>query len=427
MNPLFRILLALELALTMTSCSQDEETTTSSTPTSSSEITAPSLEMDLPDTLTGGASSSKVLGGVWAKGGPNCSFEGGSQSNPFENGHAMTKFLTGIAQSQLCLADYLSNVAIEMDIAVDGELHAVPGNDSGSPSHIQVTANSDTQTTVQLYWNNDKTNPSLFLSWNVSGSVTSGRMVLDAAAMGNSDSGAPDSVRVDFTQTDSAATANVYMAFPDTNSFLTGFRVQLIEDKTLASTAVNRIVVKGRMDMKDQFGAASDSTMSTYITEIPNLKVYTLSDGDGKGAAVAIMSDMGLSLGTLGYYIHTKRDEYFFASDGTSEWVEKTVTDATYKGGKTADTATDSYVDSALGITSGTTNACGLGTASSCVTLMQGIYTAGWSGQEQNSGADPGDDRTSLVDAITSDDMLSSVYPSGESSWDNVFDMSFTP
>jgi len=139
------------------------------------------------------------------------------------------------------------------------------------------------------------------------------------------------------------------------------------------------------------------------------------------------MSDLAMSMGTLGYYIHTKQDNYFFAADATSEWIDKTVTAASYKGGKTADSSTDSYLDSALGITSGTTNSCGLGTDTACVTMIQGIYTAGWSGQEQNSGADPADDRSTLVDAVTTDDMLSSVYPSGATSWDDVFEMTFTP
>ena len=63
-----------------------------------------------------------------------------------------------------------------------------------------------------------------------------------------------------------------------------------------------------------------------------------------------------------------------------------------------------------------------------CVALLNGIFTLGGGfGFEINSGDDPADERSTIINAVTSTDYLQSPYPAGFTSWDGVFKTRFTP
>lgn len=169
--------------------------------------------------------------------------------------------------------------------------------------------------------------------------------------------------------------------------------------------------------------------------------MYTVSDDLGSGAAIATFGDFALgfdlSVGFagehLGYYLFDKTDKYFFNAAGASEWIDKAITDGSYQTGKTSTAITDSIIESALSIVTGTDltgtiDSCFTGSSVGCVDLLNGIF-AGGSGfvTEVNVGSDPADERSTIINAITSTDYLQSPYPDGFTSWSGVFKRKFTP
>lgn len=398
-------------------------------------LSAPRLDMGLPESLTGGSTSTATASDAGSlRAGPQCDFNGAGSGDPFRNGYRMTQFLVSMAAAQTCLADFLMNEVTQLGAPTDGTLVALPSGDAGSPSHLSITTDTATQTTIRLYWDGNTTTPAMFLSWNEGSAATEGRLIATAAAMGGStDPGAPDRMRLDFTYTDTEQKVNLYFAFPSTNPHMvSGFHIRV--SKALDGSTPTYVAL-GRMDMSGQPMAAFDSNITNHISAAPTMLVFTISDADGQGAAIASFTDLGLGFdlgadGHLGYYLHTKTDKYFFTGGGASEWIDKALNSASLAGGKTTNSTVDGSVESALGLSAGTIGTCATASPNpdaACNALLSAIFADSNYVTEPESGSDPGDARSTVINSVTASDYLQSPYPPGFSSWSGVFEMSFTP
>jgi hypothetical protein len=397
-----------------------------------SSVDPPDLAMDLPESLTGENSGSSLIEGA-APEGPQCNFDGSGDNDPFKNGYYMTKFLVGIAASTICMSDFLMTIVPEMKLPGDGSIQDVPAEDDPyAPTGVSYTKESGNQRTIRAYWNGNTEDPGMYFSWVESSSRLQGRLINTEEAMGGGeDPGAPTDMRMDFNYTSGEKSAQVYFAFPADHPYgVTGFRVSVTRDEDDGT-----VIALGRMDMSKQPFSAFDPDIETYITETPVLMMYTVANEAGSGAAVASFADHGIGFDIppsdhLGYYRFTNTDKYFFTAAGAAEWINKTVTAATYEGGKSLSTITESNIDSFLSLSGGTTAACTASAGTSgtnCVNLLNGIFDGASFSPEQDAGSDPGDWRSTIISGVASDDFLSSPYPSGYSSWDGVFDMDFNP
>ncbi len=130
----------------------------------------------------------------------------------------------------------------------------------------------------------------------------------------------------------------------------------------------------------------------------------------------------------MGNYIFDKTDIYFFDADQRAaepwDWIDKTITDSQYRGGRNLTTITGTDIINFLGLSltyfSGTecTNV-----GDDCTDMLNAVFADGFADQEQNQGSDPMDWRST---AITSPAYLGSVYPNG-SDWVGAFEPVFTP
>lgn len=410
----------------------DSETTLETRTTTSDTLSTPKLSLSVPESLTGGTATSNQAHKqdprfAATDSGPDCNFAGQEQTDPFQNGRSMTQWLTGMASAQLCLADFLVEVGKSAAIPADGKPWPLLSPDPEAPTYLSLEKNSSSQYTMKLYWGEDTTSADQYISWNTSGGVTRGKMVMFADAMGGTNSDAPDRVRVDFSQSSAENKVDVYIAFPDANTFMNGFRIELTEDPTLTAATANRFTVRAIMALKDQFMADWDTSYRQYITEVPALKIYTIANADGDGAASALVSNQGMGMGTLGYYLFDKTDQYFFAATGNSQYIHKAITSATYKGAKTSTTTVDNYLEGLLGLATGTLASCTSGSSTACTSFIGAMFAVGQGGLEGNSGSDPGDGRSTIIKGLTSASYLASPYPDGATSWNGVFDLTFTP
>ncbi|PCI27718.1 MAG: hypothetical protein COB67_07965 [SAR324 cluster bacterium] len=412
-------------------CKSDDSDSGDSGDSGTASITTPSLDMNAPDSITGGKqnASSNMLAMSFAataaatSDGPDCSFNEVS-GNPFQNGYSMTKFLVNQTSTWSCMSEFMMNAVMAMGFPTDGTIQSIPSDpsDSGGPTGVSITQNSSTQNTIRLYFNNDSTTPGMFISWNTVGNTTEGRLVLGAGMMSDgNEAGAPNQLRMDFNITSAQQVADLFLAFPAASTDIGGFRTEVT--KTLSDSS---FVARGRMDMKGSFGA--DATMDSW-TPKPAIMMYAITDSTGKGAASSSMANMGFPLGGLGYYQFTMADEYFFTATGTSEYVNKSIPSAVYKEGRTiADASADSTYGSMFGLPgSYFQTTCNNVADADCDVFITALFSNDNFGQEQNSGTDPGDSRSTVINALTDSDYLSSVYPAGSTSWTGVFDMSFTP
>jgi hypothetical protein len=275
--------------------------------------------------------------------------------------------------------------------------------------------------------------PGMFVAWDKStnGALT-GRMVLDAELI-NGEHRKPDdpiAMRMDFTFNDSAKTADMYLRFDAGNPWADGLRIQVTQDLT-ANPTQTVFVARGLTEMKRQFVPVDG------ISELPKLKVYTVSNRAGTGAAIAEFIDVGLGLplnetNHLGNYLFNKTDTYFFQYDQDWDYIHKYVDTAILRGQRTTPASGGSWlpfdpsldiIESALNLGSGYfANTCARA-GDECSALLNAIFGDGFAGQEKNQGSDPLDWRST---AIASPDYLTTVYPNGVS-WDGAFDPVFTP
>jgi hypothetical protein len=411
------------------------------------------LALSLPDSLTGGTATTShrsvamralnVAKSSDAGVGEPCFYDGVEDDDIFRNGYRMSKFMVSAIATWTCLADTIIDLSalVTNDGSIqEGDNDTTAANyKADEPTHYSVTVDSETQTTVRLYYGFDRSvpptagdTPDFFLSWNEtdSGDV-SGRMVVNTGFIdpANRDPEDPTNMRVDFTYTDAAKVADMFLRFDTGNAWADGLRIEVTKDLT-ASPLGQVYTARGLMEMKAQFLPV------TGISEVPQLRMYTVSDRLGEGAAVAEFVDVSLPLeidavtgDTLGNYIFDKTDIYFFDANQNSatpwDWIDKSITDSQYRGGRnlvppTTEASIIDYLGLSLTYFSGTECA---NVGDDCTVMLNAIFGDGFADQEQNQGTNPMDWRST---AITSPAYLLSVYPNG-SDWVGAFDLTFTP
>lgn len=413
----------------------------------------PNITMDIPASLTGGPQpGAKNIAAIAAAGkagtGEPCAYIGDEDEDHFRNGYKMTKLLVSVIATWSCIGDLLIDVSNFVDH--DGAIHETdndlssPGYDPEDPTHYSVTDDSDSQTTVRIYYAYDRNSPpqvdedpQFYVSWNEStDDVLEGRIVIDARNINNGKRKAEDPImmRMDFLYTDTEKTADMFLRFDEGNPWAEGFRIHLIKDMNV-NPLQKVYVARGLIEMKAQFLPVET------IQEVPTVRMYTVSNRSGKGAAIADIQDMSLPLklsggiidNHLGNYLFSKNDTYFFDEQGDWDWIYKTIPVAEFRGGRNTpetggtwipfDPSLDMIItELALDADYFTGSKCAT-IGDDCAPLLNAIFEDGFADQEQNQGSDPGDWRS---DAIANPVYLESVYPNGVD-WNGAFDFNFMP
>lgn len=444
---LFYYTLVILIAVGLTACASDDE----------SETAAPDvldLNMNIPASLTGAPvpkGVATVSGAQVRSTDAPCAYQGPDDENdPFRNGYEMTKFMVSVVASWTCWTDAL--IDISAYVPHDGKIYETDNQkdnvnyDADEPTHYSVTDDSDTQTTIRIYYDYDRdvpplegSDPQFYFSWNedVNGDIQ-GRLIIDGTAIDpeNRNPEDPTMMRMDFNYTAMEEVADMYLAFDDGNEWADGFRIEVKKDLT-AAPFEHVFTARGLIDAKRQFIEVPP------ISELPILRMYTVSDRGGEGAAIAEFADVALPLplnlagNHLGNYIFDKVDTYFFDADQTTsepwDYINKTFSFAEYRGNRTTpatggtdvpfDPSLDQIVDY-LGLpnTYFTGNECA-DVDDDCVDLLNGIFAGGFAEQEPNQGADPNDWRSV---ALQNHVYLETIYPNGVD-WTGAFDFAFTP
>ncbi|VAW68586.1 hypothetical protein MNBD_GAMMA09-3216 [hydrothermal vent metagenome] len=425
-----------------------------------------SVDLKLPDSLTGGGSTQQTTSKTLSQNsvskiqqitrsaksgtGQPCFYNGINDDEPFRNGYQTTKFMVSVMASWTCIADLL--IDISTVVPHDGLIKETDNNidnanyDADEPTHYNVIDESATQTTINMYYGYNRSSPPVtgeapqfYISWDKQSDTDyQGRMVVNASGVNWDNRKADDPVmmRMDFNFNSTTQTADMFLQFDANNQWADGMRINITKDLT-ASPLDQVYLARGLINMKAQFLPVAS------ISEIPQIQLFTASDGFGNGAAITEIQDMSLPLllnqstnNHLGNYLFSKKDTYFFSFDQNWEYINKTIVSAEYRGGRTTAATGGSWVpfDPSLDIIisamptldadyfsgSKCTN-----NGDDCTTLLNAVFdfTGGFAGHEQNQGSDPADWRSSAINNAV---YLSSVYPNSIN-WNNAFDLSFTP
>jgi hypothetical protein len=409
-----------------------EEDTNSSDGTITAE--APTLDMSFPDSLTGGTSST-ALQNAAAGDEPDCFYDGAGQDDPFQNGYFMTKFLVGAVATWTCVADFVSLSIATLQLPTDGQVIPTGGDPEDGPTGVSVTQDSSVQLTVRLYFNDNEEDPGFFVSWVQTDDGVDGRLILNEDVFDSDDPDEPSDMRMDFSIGEDSRSADMYIAFPAENTHqVSGFRINVARDD-----GDETFVAKGILAFDGQWF----SDVPASITETPGLRIATISNFEGDGAASAVFGDAAVefALGpsfsdrSLGWYLFDKDDIYFFDSAGADEWISKAVTSAQYETGKTSTSADDATIEDYLSppLAGGEIAACvaGAGTPNqACEDILNAVFSLGLGSfvEINDSTSMPGGFRGTFISGLDyPGDYLDSPYPDGFDSWDGVFDMEFNP
>ena len=418
----------------------------------------PNIQMDIPASLTGGTTDtvteSKGIAALAAvdKAGTAepCAYLGDKDEDHFRNGYKITKLLVSAIATWSCIGDLLIDVSNFVNH--DGAIHATdndlssPAYKAKDPTHYSVTDESDSQTTVRLYYGYARNNPprvgddpQFYVSWSEAGDdVLQGRIVVDARDINLPERKAddPTMLRMDFHYTAETKTVDMFLRFDAGNKWAEGFRIHLVKDMN-ANPLQKVYVARGLIEMKAQFAPVET------ITEVPTVRLYTVSNRLGKGAAIADFANVSLPLklsggiidNHLGNYLFTKNDVYYFDEDSNWDWIHKTVPSAEYRGGRNTPAKGGTWIpfDPSLDMIVATLeldsdyfsgDKCA-SEGDDCTQLLESIFShhEDFAGQEHNQGADPQDWRS---DALANPVYLESVYPNGID-WTNAFDFVFVP
>ncbi len=416
-----------------------------------------SVDLQLPDSMTGGrlaqrmSSLQQLRPDDFAAGsgtGEPCAYVGVEDDQElFTNGYYTTRFLVATMAGWTCIADLLIDIS---DIVVhDGSIFETDNDtqatdyDPDDPTHYSVTDDSDTQTTVRLYYGFDRADPpteldqpQFFISWNESSPVTTeGRLIIDAEAINGTDKPADDPIRMrmDFSFGADTKHADMFLQFDANNPWAEGMRIDIVKDLN-ANPLQQVFTARGLINMKGQFFE------SPGISELPAIRVFTVADQLGNGASLADVDDMSLPLvlnhnlnNHLGDYLFSKRDVYFFEHDMDWDYIDKSFTSAAYRGGRTTPVSGGTWLPfnpsqdmiiAALSLDPAyfTGALCG-DIDSDCLDLFTAVFDDGFAEQEQNQGTDPLDWRSTALQSVMH---LDSVYPNGQD-WQGAFDHVFIP
>lgn len=451
------ILAVAMTSVLLTACggsSTDEEET------GGNDLSAVELDLELPDSVTGGVattSSPKTAISALAsktsnqfaseKGGDEpCSYIGNDEEDPFVNGYETTKFMVSAVAAWSCVAELLMEISEFAPhdgtiIETENDINA-DNYEEDEPTHYSVTDDSDVQTTVRLYYGFDREEPptqdddaGFYLSWTEDddGDV-SGRVIIETSELDEEiDEDDPVAMRMDFVHDDETKTHDMFLRFGDDNPWAEGFRIRV--EKDLDANPLEQVfVAQGLMAMTAQFLATES------ISEVPEIAFYSVANRMGDGASISEVSDLAISLPFasthFGAYLTTKEDVYFFDDDQEAaepwDWISKSFTAAEYAGERTAAVTGGTWVPfdpsldmigEALGLGSDYFDSNCAEVGDDCVDLMNAIFDDGFAEQEPNQGEDPNDWRTLSLQSAT---YLDTVYPNGVD-WTGAFEQDFQP
>ncbi|MCP4386801.1 MAG: hypothetical protein GY802_00775, partial [Gammaproteobacteria bacterium] len=233
-----------------------------------------SVKMELPDSLTGGNSNSsrRIAGKIAAVAehggsGEPCSYLGPeNEDDPFRNGYETSRFMISIMATWTCIADLLINLSdiVPRDgmIIETGNNTLSPDYESDDPTHYSVTADSDTQVTLRMFYGYARNaapqigdSGQFYISWNKTGAETvQGRMIVDASVIDADDREPddPDMMRMDFDFTPQQRMADMYLHFDQNNRWADGFRIQVTRNDS-ANPLGQVFTARGLIDMSAQF------------------------------------------------------------------------------------------------------------------------------------------------------------------------------
>jgi hypothetical protein len=433
--------------LFLAACSDEDSTapTTTPDPTPAGSISAPSVAMALPASMTAATPATATLSVAQANGDPNCDF--GNESNPFENGYTLTKFLVSLSQGQTCFADFIIEQITTNALPFVG-VGLVPTGDTtaGEPTHFQIEQSTDGNTyQVWLFFDGTGTTPSVYATWTTAtGGDLSGQLIFTETS---GTGGEPDAVRVDFSRSATSDTNKIYIRFPNTGTHnMEGFRVEVTRTGTSPDS---QYVARGRMSMLGQWGGNNLPTTETFVT--PSLSMVAVANEAGLGAAIASFDNVAIHMASVdtdlsdgdqsfsfGSYQYTVSDKAYFLADGTEEWINKgSISGATYVNTSGSNVRSDSTGGVQVGVlvncledtdctafglpdmqlgTDYFTSTCYDTQAdpptADCTTFVQGIYDWGFLNTPNSTGPEPsGDFRQAFLAAAV---QLTSVWPTGE-------------
>jgi len=443
--------IALTLVVGLSACSSGSET-------GGSNEEVLNLDMAIPNSLTGGPAGTLLVlpTGTQVTAANTdlpCAYQGpDDDDDPFRNGYEMTKFMVSAVAAWTCWGDTL--IEISGFVPHDGKIYETDNHtddenyEADEPTHYSVVDDSDTQTTIRIYYAYDRDvpplvneDPQFYISWNEdeNGDVQ-GRMIIHASAIDPDyrDVEDPTMMRMDFDYTATEKLVDMYLRFDDGNDWADGFRIEVSKDLT-ANPMAQVFTARGIIAMNRQFVEVPG------VSEFPMLHMYTVSDVVGEGAAIAEFLDVGLPLelnamadNHLGNYLLDKLDTYFFDADQTVnepwDWIHKIFSSAEYRGGRTTpatggslfpvyDPSLDLIVTE-LGLpdTYFTGSECA-NVGDDCVEMINAIFQDGFADQEPNQGMDPNDWRSV---ALQNPVYLDTVYPNGVD-WNGAFNYEFMP
>ncbi len=447
LNKIFIIPLILSSFILLAGCAETDDT-------SNTGKDSLSLDLQLPDSLTGGLTvqnssvAFKSMQANKASTGTPCSYPGNeNEDDLFENGYKTTRFLVSTMATWTCIADLIIDIAdiiphntgiIESDNDIQTDNY-----DPSEPTHYSITDDSDSQITARMYYGYNRANPptsnsipEFYISWSTtSDDNVEGKMVITSIEFLGHDIDPEDPVnmRMDFDFDENNRRADMFLQFDENNPWADGMRIEITKDLN-ASVLGQVYTARGMIKMNAQFKAVES------ISEIPDIQFYTVSDMAGNGAAIEEIQQMSLPLvlnaelnNHLGNYLFTKNDVYYFTDSSDWEYINKNITSASYQGGRSTAESGGSWVPfnpsldfiiTALELDSNyfTGDICSE-IDSSCVELLNAVFRDGFAEQEQNQGTNPLDWRSTALQNAT---YLNTVYPNGEN-WDGAFELSFTP
>ena len=376
---------------------QEEEPEISTTITAET-IPVPTLRLGVPGSMTYGTASASinanqdgynaaVITDVDENGCPTLK-EG---EDIFENGYAMSKFLVVLSENQACYADafmlatslFLGNFINNGKIATE---------DTTGLTHFQLDL---TGTTYELwFWFDSAASPTFYMTWTGSSSTDStGYFINTQLTDATADLSA---VRFEFVRDGTSAVNEIFVEYSgDASEDFDGFHSMVT--KTTSGSVISYLA-KGILRFQSQFG----TNIPTEVTATPKLRMVTVSDSNGLGAAKADFTDVAIrfeSAGTwdLGAYLFTLGDKVYFDTDGVPQWQMKEVTTGTYAVSTTRTGGTDltdiigcleettcPEINLPAGYFAGTCVDTD-NVAGNCTEFIQAIYDTGWSGDHVNS------------------------------------------
>ena len=418
----------------------------------------PDLRIVMPDSMTGGQNNtltkSTFKNQRAGSSGEPCFYTGEGEEDLFKNGYTMSRMMISAVATWSCVADTVIEIA--SFIPHDGIIHETDNDrdasnyDPDESTHYSITDDSDNQITVRIYHGYSRSDPptteshpDIFISWlELEDGEVQGRLVIDGLGVNSDkeiDPEEPTDMRMDFTLNEETRSADMYLKFANNDELINGFRIQVSEDLT-ANPLTQVFTAKGMLDLKQQY------IPDTGLTETPVLQMFAVANQLGEGATVADFVDVAVSLelnaelnNHLGTYLFTKKDKYFFDADQSTnepwDYINKTVTSSEYRGDRTTALTGGTWIPVfnpsqdlliiALQLDSDyfTGTKCN-NIGDDCNPLLNAIFEDGFADQEMNQGTDPLDWRTN---ALTTAEYLDSIYPTGFSDWNGVFEPVFNP